>query len=332
VTEQAEAKIDAATLDRMLGKIRKMLARADHPNTPEDEAKTSRRMAEEMMAKYRIDESMAVQSGLHAIVPVSREMPVCPASSPYAREYLTIAAMILRHAGCRGAWSSKFIDGDYTAVFTGYGYDSDLRFAEMLYQSARIAFAARMEPTRDPGLSDEDNVYNMRQAGMERIKIAHAMGWAKASRVTGLYVKACAARGEEPILIGKGTDNKTYREQYATGFTNELYMRLNAARNGVNTGGAELVLAGRKEAVDEAYYADNPWARPAADTGSQEVVELSAKEQRALERELARQQAERRKRVAKANSATGRAALGRGRDAARTVDLGGTSAKVKIDS
>lgn len=262
---------DTTKLDGIIRKVRGLLARADHPNTPEGEANSCRAKAEQLMADYRVEESQLIETGgLKGVVPVAREMPVAVYVGEFRELYVRLAAAVLHHVGARGVRSARSDeDGVLMAVITAVGYDSDLRYAESLFQSARVVFADRMEPKPNSALSDKENVYRMRSAGMERIRVARLMGWGEpgtgkggAGRVTRLYKEACEERGEDAVLTGKGIDVTAFREAYAQGFLGEFYSRLHRARNAV--GSTDIVLAGREDAVNETFYTLYPDLRPSA--------------------------------------------------------------------
>jgi hypothetical protein len=251
-------------LEKIIRQVRALLARADHANTPPAEADACRAKAEEFMNQYRVEEShLSERGGVYAIVPVRRVMPICPMDSEFWPAYRTMAAYIMSHVGAKAVWRSQpDDDGVWTYTFDMIGYDSDLRYAESLYQSARLVFADRMEPRLDPNLSDDENVYRMRKAGMERIRITQIFGRKGTGWVTPAYVRACNERGEEPILVGRGLDVKSYREAYAAGFLEEFWDRLYRAKDASDGGSVALVLHDRGEKVQEAYYTAFPHLRP----------------------------------------------------------------------
>jgi hypothetical protein len=242
------------------------LAKADDPAATPPEADAFRAKAEELMNKYRVDEMDLSQSdidaGLSAVVPVMRRIPLCPTASQFRNVYWSIAYYVMEHVGGRGLPKyQRDENGTSTLVLEVYGYESDLRYLEVLYQEARLVFADRMEPRIDPTLTDQENVYRLRSAGMERGRVADMMGWPKgAIKVTRLYKRACEERGEEAVLTGKDMNVKVYREQYTRGFINEFWDRLWRARQATAAG--YPVLLDRKVNVDEAYYAAYPHMRP----------------------------------------------------------------------
>jgi hypothetical protein len=146
----------------------------------------------------------------------------------------------------------------------GVGFEADVQYAEMLYTAARMAFSERLEPKVDPNLSDQENVYRLRSAGIERVRISDIM-WGNRdkvslSRVGRLYRAECASRNEEPALSGRGVTGAAYRESYADSFVFELERRLRAARSGGNG----LALGNREQVLNEAFYARFPDMRPKA--------------------------------------------------------------------
>lgn len=310
-----------AKLDDMMRKIKALIARAEHPNTPEGEADSARAMADKLMRKYRIEESTLIEQGAmdaEKITPGEMTVDVCPWSSEFYQTYWNIMNYVAQHVGARMAQASGFVDGVHYLRAVLVGYESDLRFADVLFTNAKITFRDRMEPKPDPSLSDEDNVYRMRKAGMERIRVAYLMGWTKGgAKVTRLYKEACAKRGEEPLLTGQGNSVKVYREAYADGFCAELWQRLYHARNAADQeGGGGLVLANRKDNVDEAFYQRFPNLRP---TAAKAIGENTNRKRARQYKETAAA----RKRWERQASAMGQAGRSSGRKAASEIKVDG---------
>lgn len=320
--------VQGTKLDSMMRKITSLLARADHPNTPEPEADSSRAMAEKLMRKYRIEESELIASGdmlADTITPVSREVPVCPSDSKFMTAYYNLMLKVMHHCGVRGKNSWK---GDEQGILhltmVMVGYESDLRFTEAIYQNARMVFADRMEPKPSAKMSDLDNVYKMRSAGMERIRIAALMGWgttnSATSKVTRLYKKACAERDEDATLTGRNMNVGAFRDSYVTGFLTEFNSRLrNALRAADGVGGGELVLANRTEYVDEAFYRLYPEMRPSGLPALRS--QASRKWSKADYARWDRQ-----------NSVAGRAGSNAGKQAAQEVQVSGSRGASRLES
>jgi hypothetical protein len=318
-------------LDSMMRKINALLNRADHPNTPPEEADSARSMAERLMNKYRIEEEDLIKSGAlndEVSTPGHKIIIVCPADSPYYNTYYTVLHWVGKHCGIRvhHQWGADPESGAYSLLGVLVGYEADIRYAETLFNNARMIFADRMEPKPKPDLSDMDNVYRMRSAGMERIKIAKIMGYgdtnSATAKVTNLYKKACKARGEDPTLTGRGTSVTAYKEAYMTSFTNTLYNNLLNARNAAaQGGGGALVLHDRKERVDEAFYQMYPGLRP-SNTPATTKGKVSRRSgwTAADERRWRRQQ-----------SAAGQAGSNAGKRAANEVNVQGHKAPGRIE-
>lgn len=314
-------------LDAMMRKIKSMLALADHPNTPEHEADLARANAERLMQKYRIEESELIASGSlasEAVTPGVKDVMVAPWSSEFVNTYFSMVAYIADHCGVRYAQTTTaYVDGVGYCTVSMVGYEADLRYADVLFTNAKIVFAERMEPKPLDGMSDEDNVYRMRSAGMERIRIARLMGYGDTTSATGkvtrLYKKACEARGERAVLTGKGNSVAAFREAYSLGFVTELWQRLYTARNAVESDSKALVLQGRKEAVDEAFYGRFPHLRPIpADRAIGENVKSKKARQY-------KETAADRKRAERLYGAMGQAGRQAGRRAAGEIKIDGSN-------
>lgn len=264
--------VNTDKLDSMMQKVEHLLTRADHPNTPPAEADTARNMAERIMVKYKIEQEDLLKRGEMTVDQFNvlfKRVKVAPVDSPYAQVYRDIAAYCVNHVGALGVWVGiEWGDGVGSYVLEFIGYEEDIRYAEALLMHARLMFADRMEPKPMHDLSDEDNVYRMRSAGMERIRIAEVLGFgttgSATAKVTRLYKKACEARGEEAVLTGRSMNVKDYREAYKQGFLNRLWSNMYAARNAVeaelDSGG--IVLHDRKGRIQEAMYERYPHLRP----------------------------------------------------------------------
>lgn len=316
------------SLDDMMRKIQAMLDRADHPNTPGPEADACRAKAEKWMNEYRIEEEeLRARGDLHieTITPGSKMVILCPADSPYYNAYWSMACYIGIHTGVRIKSKWVFDGNAYSLAAIMVGFEADIRYAESIYTNARLVFGDRMEPKVDRSLSDQENVYRLRSAGIERIKIAKMMGYGETNsataKVTALYKRACKVRGEDPALTGRGTSVKVFKDTYVSGFLSQFNLNLYNARNAAGTGGTALVLHDRKSAVDEAYYELFPAERP---SDLPAVANRKARTRRwtaADERRLMQQ-----------NSAAGLAGRLAGKRAASEVNINATKAPGRLES
>jgi hypothetical protein len=260
-----ETQFDAKTLQNKLRQVQALLDRAEHPNTPPAEAEESRRKAETLMRKYQIEEEAARQGriaeGLESIKPIIDEFPICAYNSQYRDHYISLMYNIVAHVG-NIEMAYKYVSGEQMGFMVGF--ESDVRYAQTLYTSLRLHFAQTLEPTYDPSVSYEENVYRMRTAGIERHRIAQMIwpdGRPKGTpEVSDLYKRACSARGEDPKVVGRSTNVKTYRKSFADSYVGRIDMRLWEMRQ--SEPGAELQLRGRKQAVEDLFYERFPHLKP----------------------------------------------------------------------
>lgn len=245
-----------------------LIANAEDETLPEAARASYRAKAESLMREYRIAEEDAIATeGGATFVPVADTIAVMESAAwanPLRDSYWRMIVFIADHCGVRiaGKYSNERLDA------TLVGYEGDIRYAELLYTAARLVFLTRIDTRVDPSLSDQMNCYYMRGSGMARVDIAEKL-WGAArndghahGKVQKLYVAECASRGETPKVSGRGIQVAIYREAYARAFTNELYWRLSAASSAVDKESGGLVLHGRQERVNEAFYNLFPAHRP----------------------------------------------------------------------
>lgn len=249
-----------------LGVVRALLDKAESTEFPA-EAQALRAKAEELMVKYRIEQEDLLANRevtANTLAPVYFDIRVCR-TGPYAPFYTYMFGDVARHVGIRHRLEYERTAEGVFYIARGVGFDIDIEYAEVLFTAARLAFQTKLEPEVNPELSDQVNVYNLRSAGIERVRIADIM-WGNTdkvflSRVGRLYKAECALRGEEPVLSGRGVAGKAFRENYANGFVWKLQERLRMARAGE---GAGLVLGNRESMLSEALYQRFPDMRPKA--------------------------------------------------------------------
>lgn len=223
-----------------------------------------REQAEKLMREYKITEEQLIAEDAGSILPTSVSITIAETTSRFSSEHLSLWRETAHHCGVRYVYR---YEGGGAYVATVVGYEADIRYAEFLHSSARLMMIAKLEPTVDRSLSDEENVYRLRSAGIERIRIAE-MIWGEGShtnnaKVTRLYRAACAKRGEDAEVSGRQVSVKTFREVYARAFVEQYYRRLREARDATDKAeGGALVLPGRAERVDEAFYERFPQYRP----------------------------------------------------------------------
>lgn len=249
-------------------KVRAMLDLADSEEALGhlDTAANHRATAHRWMVKYRIEQEEAIAIDPASVKPIQVDLDLAGQGSAYRNRYHAMWYYIAQHCDVRSWEEYVYTEQGYVIRAHVVGYDEDVRYAEMLFTSARIVFQDKLEPRVDPNLSDQVNAYRLRSAGIERVRIAKML-WGNTDkvfmgRVGRLYKAECAERGEEAMLSGRGVTGEAYREQYAEAFVTTISNRLYMARHAATASGGGVVLHGRKERITEAFYAFYPDQRP----------------------------------------------------------------------
>lgn len=260
-------------VQKIMGRVTALLAKADSTEFPE-EASALRAKAQELMQKYRLEEADLIAKNPGALTPVWVDFDLLTSFSEYQNFYLSLVHEAAAHAEVRYA---HHID-PYTSRVRVYacGFESDIRLFEWLVNSARLAFREKLEPDLDRSLSDEENIYRLRQAGVTRSRVAYLLWGSDAKdgvahgKVGRIYKEQCRLRGEQPALDGRGMSLGGYREAYAREFVVRFGARLEEARDGSMVLGGALVLKGRAQAVEDAYYTRFPSLHPDARKAARE--------------------------------------------------------------
>ena len=133
----------SAADDRMLGRIRALLAKAESTEFAEEAEALSAR-AQELMAKYSIDHALlAAQSGQRE-EPSGRRIPV---DGPYEEPKATLLNVIALANRCRAVWSKD------VGLMTVIGFPADLTAVELLFTSLLVQANSAM--LRAGGKKDE---------------------------------------------------------------------------------------------------------------------------------------------------------------------------------
>ena len=336
------SEIDQAKLDAMMARVGKLLAVAEDPATTPEAAANYRGKAEELMRAFRIAEEDVIAQDAGAILPTSKRIELLEdKGSDFTYQYQTMWYAIADHCGIRSVirWELSPESRSYAMMATAVGYASDIRYAELLWVSARMMFGARLEPVMDRSIPEAEMVYRLRSAGIERNRIAKMM-WGEAThsnnaKVTRLYVRACAERNEDPAVAGRSVSAKDYRTVYAREFVNRLSRRLRAAQDAADSIGGGMVLHGRSERVDEKFYELFPSYRPTPKPEATEATEAKPEEpcKKCAKAKTGKCRDHRDYRLTKADlrrvdrmyySETARRAAASGRDAADLVELSRT--------
>jgi hypothetical protein len=114
--------------ERILGKIRALLAKAESTQFP-DEAEALSARAQELMARHSIDHAVLAAHAGSNDCPAARRMPV---DNPYESPKATLLHAVAQANHCRSVWQKAI------GMSTVVGFPSDLDAVELLYTSLLV--------------------------------------------------------------------------------------------------------------------------------------------------------------------------------------------------
>jgi hypothetical protein len=269
-----DAKTSAKGYD-YASKIGSLIAMSEDESLSTEARAAYRLKAEQLMRAYRIAEEEAIAKD-ETVAGVGRFEIVLLHGDAFRSDlkhhYFEIWNEIARHAGIMTKLEYRYPSRDSVdsnqVVAIVYGYALDVRLAEFLWTAAHLVFVARIDAKPNPDLTDQENCYYLRNSGMPRNGIARALWGSDAKdgaahgKVQRLYLAECAKRDEKPRVAGRGIQVGLYREAYADSFCDSFGWRLREARDAADSAGGGLVLHGRTERVQEAFWTAFPEYRP----------------------------------------------------------------------
>lgn len=272
-------------LDRVLSKVRGLIAKAESLGLDNPEGKACQERADAMMEQYAIDQAKLRESVpvVEQVKPGHMDMDICPAGSPYEAPITSLVVAVAKHCRCQVIFSRANMNRDlveelkaiyateFNVIARVFGYQSDLKYFEILFTVLHLHMAGGYDPKVNWSASDEDNAYVLHSAGLNWRAIArafgpsHPMGWDGVIRKddgghlgrAGAYWHACyrravRARGEQEIKLPKFSDGSAklieYRYNFAESYASTVNRRLTEIRNSRQSGG-ELVLASSAEKI-----------------------------------------------------------------------------------
>ncbi|QNJ55363.1 hypothetical protein SEA_LITTLEFELLA_52 [Gordonia phage LittleFella] len=289
------------TEDRIQRRISSLLSLAAHPGTPEVERARAQAQADELMAKYNVEQAL-----LNWEKPIeARRKPIVMEYDPInlvnmafiqsERDYSeyqvngTVAGIrsnVFRFAGTRATsvWKREEKRTAYTVV----GYEEDVYYGEALWNMVFQEILRSMFPGWSEDRSMDDNIYLLKNAGyswpqIREIGIANKATDAQgpltaknaASKLRTAYGRAAKARGEDP-KPPRILNPHWWRVSYVDSFSVRIQQRFAALKAGreewVGTQNLPAMQA-QKDAVDEAFYEMFPDLRPPTE---EEMAKLRA--------------------------------------------------------
>jgi hypothetical protein len=281
-------------LSNVLSKVRGLVNRAEHPDTSPDEAAACRAKADEMMLKYAIKEAQLRESQPQA----DRQKPgkimieLCDAGIPYEQFFTLLVSVICEHTrtiplfmgaqmdrSALAAWRRYY--GDLKVQAEVYGFESDLKYFEILYTTLLLHMSNGIDPKPDSSLTDDENVYNLHNSGFNWGEIAQMYfhrgrtpktgGWdgvkvPAGEYYPGKYWKKCYERhlrhnkeSNLVVLPAKFTEaaRLNWRQNFAQSYVTTIRKRLWMARSG-RQAGSEIILRSSMQAINDLLAAEHP--------------------------------------------------------------------------
>jgi hypothetical protein len=249
-------------------------------------------MADALMFRFAIKEAQirTSQPADERIKPVKISVEIGKWNSDMLGWIGSVCEDVANHCRCKvRLWSGHNDENVWVAKV--YGFESDVRYFEILYTTLRHHFLGILMPRMDPQLSLQENAYRLHEAGYNWLDMAGMDGWKKypgqpkstpghlveyynqdlnppfggrttAGKIGGMYKRAyqaaCRERGEAPRVISAG-GTRGYRSSAAMGYESRLNQRLAAAREArEGQPGEGIVLRSAFEDVEAMYREDNP--------------------------------------------------------------------------
>lgn len=304
--------------DKILERVRNLLARAEHPNTPAPEAELCQQQADKLMFKHAIDEAFlrATQSEKERKTPVKKEFQmVSEGTMEFWPEMRTVLGEVAYANRCR-AVVSNYAGGTITLV----GFADDVAWTEMLFTSIYFSFVRQINPKWDSSLGYDANVYNFKVAGYKwadinnlavrngeetaeimregryysRETMRYEDGLVGTGKISGKMISAYkrhAKKIDDNNLVSS-QNHDAYRRQFTSAFCNEIARRLRRLaaeqeKEADSIPGAALALVDSRKVVNEEFFNLFPQFRPETDEeiAAREEAELKQREAERAARE-----------------------------------------------
>jgi len=189
----------SAADDRILGRIRALLAKAESTEFAEEAEALSAR-AQELMAKYSIDHALLAAQAGEREEPSGHRIPV---DGPYEEPKATLLNVIALANRCRAVWSKD------VGLMTVVGFPADLNAVELLFTSLLVQANTAM--LRAGGKKDEfgrSRTRAFRQSFLVSyaIRIGERLEEATAHATAEAVDELAAAEGDGTGAVSSGAD------------------------------------------------------------------------------------------------------------------------------
>lgn len=290
--------------EKILEQVAHLIAKIEHPNTPEDERDMCRERADRLMFRYAIDEAtLAAAKGANVRTkPSSSRVTVASLYDEHRQDLKRILEALASANRCRvfTEIDTERMEHGVMRNYVGHivGFDADVRFVEMMYTSIHLTFASRINPKWDNSRTEGENIRALKEAGMKWEEIAKAghFKWPDGGLIKRMYLRQCEADGVERVVTQR---HSAYRASFAKAFFSHLRTRLwqmeksrdeqvREYESETGSTGTALALSDRRAEVDAVFYEMFPATRPMTD---EEFKAAQAKRREEQRREAEQRQA-----------------------------------------
>lgn len=273
--------------DKYIRKVQGLLDKAA-ATEHEEERNTLLAKADELMAKYAIEQSALDMA--RAARGESRRLKVehmtLVALGDQAENIMNMMWHIGNLTGVKGIFVTSGLgyhheSGKNRTDFWSvrfYGFRSDLDYLERLNALLQIAIYREISPVINPDETFDHNVYRLHEAGIKWVAIKDALNasaekagwetvpWPDGKRLIKAYKRECERLGipSHAVLSSKG-----YRDSFMHGFRDAVSKRISESRQEASkTAGTALVLVDKAAQINDVFEAANPDRKTLAKTKS----------------------------------------------------------------
>lgn len=265
----------SAATDKMLEKVRKLIAKAEGTDSPEEREALIER-ANALMLQHSISEAMleASRPADKRIKPEMLEFFRITDGGHLRDQISDLAAAIADYFSCRAVFFGLNGKAEQPIFMTLIGYPSDLRSFQTLFTALSLDLASRINPKPDASKSFDENVWRLRNAGMKWGDIAAEMNRLRNSTPenSGLraawkeipirsdaqypipaaaYRRWCKEIGEAPRRTRTPIG---YQREFASAYVSKVWLRLlDQKAKAEEQAGAGTALALRGDSLDDLF-------------------------------------------------------------------------------
>lgn len=158
------------TEEKILDRVAKLLAIAEHPNTGEHEAEVALGQANRLIAKHAIEEAVLRQAQTIG----QRRALERKTISINAGEFTATLTTIL----CAAAEANRLSVARFYGKVEVFGASEDIGWVETLFSMIQLQFLLKINPKWDESKSADENIYNFKVAGykwaeIDQLLVAH---------------------------------------------------------------------------------------------------------------------------------------------------------------